>query len=116
MAAGLGSAAAMASTSRTSSGEHPVSALDVGPHLLGLGCPGDDRSHDGLGGQPGDGQLEEGVAVVCGEALQLLDDVHRGVGEQVRRRRPSIPASRVPAGGGSPRRYLPDRRPVASGK
>ena len=45
------------------------------------------------------------------EGLQRLDDVELLVAAAGSR-----PASRVPSGAGSPRRYLPLSRPLASGK
>ena len=95
--------------------QDPLARGGVRAHLLGLGRPGDHRADERLGGQPRDGELEHAVPVVLRPAAERVDDVEVLVGEAPRARSPQR-CRRVPSGGDSPRVYLPERRPLASGK
>ena len=54
-------------------GQLPVAGSGVRTHLFRLRCPSDHGCDTGPGGQTGYRQLQQGVALVFGEALQPLD-------------------------------------------
>ena len=78
----------------------------------GLGRAGDHRRDRRLGRQPADGDVEHAQAALGGKRLERLELVEVGASPAGR----AVPASRVPSGAASPRRYLPVSRPEASGK
>src|SRR4029453_8974715 len=61
-------------------GELPGDGGHVRPDLLGRRGPGDHGTHGRLGGQPGEGQVEDGVAVVAGPGGERVDQVEVVVG------------------------------------
>ena len=74
----------------------PVGGLGVGPDLLGLGRTGDNRCYGWFGGQPRDGQLEDGMAAIGRETLQCLDYIEPAIGQQFPLPFGPVPAIRVP--------------------
>ena len=103
---------AIASTACTSSSVRTQSAaLALAQTCSGLVAPSDDRNDGRLGRQPGNGQLQEGVAMSAREQLELVDNVHRRSGQKRRWRSAGMPAKACPVGGASPRLYFPDKTP-----
>ena len=78
------------------------------------GGAGDHRGDGRLGGEPGDGDVEQREVARGGVRLERLDPVPVGVASHCAR--PGRAARGSPPGRRSPRRYLPVSRPYSSGK
>jgi hypothetical protein len=89
----------------------PVSGCSVGPHLGGTRRADDGECHGRVREDAADRDVEQRFATNVGKLLQLVDDIEVApvlFDRPLRQTRPP--------GGGSPRRYLPVKKPCASGR